>query len=113
MPATITSLIIDTEVAWINEGTGARAMVLIFRSTERAVPAGVYIRIDPDSMVLTVPGAPHETVKNALNSFRVAMASTEQYSSYSDTDIMDFPSFMTHKPGEPAARCSKEESAHE
>jgi hypothetical protein len=103
----------DTEVAWLNEGTGARAMALTFRSTERAVPASVYIRIVPDSMVLTVPGAPPETVKTALNNFRVAMASAEQYSSYSDTDITDFPSFVTQKPGEPAARCNKEEPAHD
>lgn len=103
----------DTEVAWLNEGTGAKAMALTFRSSERAVPAGVYLRIEPDSMVLTVPGAPPETVKNVLNSFRVAMAGEEHYSPYSDTDITDFPSYVTHKPGEPAAWCSKEESAHE
>ena len=103
----------DTEVAWLNEETGAKAMALTFRSTERAIPAGVYLRIEPDSMVLTVPGAPPETVKNGLNSFRVAMAGKEHYSPYSDTDITDFPSYVTHKPGEPAAWCSKEESAHE
>ncbi|CAH0492068.1 unnamed protein product [Peronospora farinosa] len=103
----------DTEVAWHNEGTGAKVMALTFRSSERAVPAGVYLRIEPDSMVLTVPGAPPETVKNVLNSFRVAMAGEEHYSPYSDTDITDFPSYVTHKPGEPAAWCSKEEPAHE
>ncbi|WP_033792508.1 hypothetical protein [Pantoea septica] len=103
----------DTEVAWLNESTGARAMTLTFRSTERAGPAGVYLRIDPDSMALSVPGAPPETVENSLNGFRVGMASAEHYSPYSDTDITDFPSFVTHKSGEPAARCSKEEPAHE
>ena len=103
----------DTEVAWLNEGTGAKVMALTFRSSERAVPAGVYLRIEPDRMVLTVPGAPPETVKNVLNSFRVAMAGEEHYSPYSDTDITNFPSYVTHKPGEPAAWCSKEEPAHE
>lgn len=103
----------ETEVAWLNEDTGTRAMTLTFRSTERAGPAGVYLRIDPDSMALVVPGAPPETKENALNSFRVSMASAELYSPYSDTDITDFPSYVTHKPGEPVAHCSKEESAHE
>ena len=103
----------DTEVAWMNEDTGTRAMTLTFRSTERAGPAGVYVRIDPNSMALVVPGAPPETKENALNGFRVSMASAELYSLDSDTGITDFPSFVTHKSGQPVAHCSKEESAHE
>lgn len=103
----------DTEVAWLNESTGDRAMTLTFRSTERAEPTGVYLRIDPDSMALAVPGAPTETVQNALNGFRASMASADQFSPYSHTDITNFPSFVTHKPGEPVARCSKEEPVHE
>lgn len=88
-------------------------MTLTFRSTERAGPAGVYLRIDSDSMALAVPGASPETVKTALNGFRTGRAGAEHYNPYSDTDITDFPSFMTHKSAEPVARCSKEEPAHE
>ncbi|MEM6159345.1 hypothetical protein AAH446_02085 [Erwinia sp. P6884] len=102
----------DVTIAWLNEYVAGQAMTLTFRSTERAERAGVYLRIDPDSMALSVPGARPETVKQVLNGFKTGLAGAEHYSPYSESDITDFPSYVTHKPGEPPALCSKEESAH-
>lgn len=64
----------DTEITWLNDDMGGRAMTLTFRSTERGGSAGVYLHIVPDSMVLSVPVIPPGTVKSILNGFRVSIA---------------------------------------
>ena len=104
---------LDTQVAWLIKGSDSNTMTLTFRSTERATPTSVYLHINLDTMTLVMPGAPDRTVKIMLVGFKTRLTSADQYSPYSDTDLTDFPSYVTHKTDESAARCSKEEPAHE
>jgi len=98
----------DVAVTWLTEGETGAGMTLTFRSTERAEKKGVYVRIDPDSMSLSLPGAREEEKKTVLDGFRDNFARTEHFGAYSETEITDFPSYVVRKPGEPPALCHKE-----
>lgn len=98
----------DVKVTWLTEGANSSGMTLTFQSTERAEQSGVYLRIDPDTMAVSLPGASHEEKNNLLDGFRTRFGGSEHFASYTETEITDFPSYIYRKPGEPTAYCHKD-----
>ncbi|QHM74066.1 hypothetical protein [Mixta intestinalis] len=95
-------------VSWITGGHTSPGLTLTFTVTQRKSESGYYSRIDPASMVVSMPGAGPEGEKLVLDGMRQRLPAGEEFAPFSQTEITDFPSYITRKPGEPPIYCHKE-----
>lgn len=59
-------------------------------------------------MAVLMPAVGPEGEKTVLEGFRRRLPAGEEFSLYSIVEITNFPSYVTHKPGEPPSSCHKE-----
>ena len=97
-----------TSITWLAAGSSA-GLTLAYRMTLHGDETGQYSKIDPDSMQVTLPGASPETEKIILQGFRERLTADESFVPYSQIEITDFPSYISHNPGQPPSYCHKEQ----
>ena len=100
----------DISVTWAPEGSSG--MTLTYRVSQRSVRSGQYSRIDPTRMSVSMPAAGPEGEKTVLEGFRSRFATGESFTPYSQTEITDFPNYITRNPGEPPVYCRQENPSH-
>lgn len=93
---------------WITRGHATPGLTLTFTVTQRKSESGYYSRVDPASMVVTMPAAGPAGEKTVLEGMRQRLPAGEEFAPFSQTEITDFPSYVVRKPDEPPSFCHKE-----
>jgi len=92
---------------WTTRGSDTPALTLTFAGTQRKCGSGYYSRIDPDSMVVSMPVAGPEGEKTVLEGMRQRLPAGEEFAPFSQTEITDFHSYVVRKPDDPPSYCHK------
>lgn len=87
-------------------------MTLTFLMTQRNDEKGQYSLIDPESMAVSMPAAGPAGEEALLKGFRSRFGGTESFTPYSQTEITEFPAYITRNPGEAPSYCHKEGKDH-
>lgn len=101
----------DISATWLPEGSRT-GMTLVYRMSQRSDGNGQYSRIDPASLSISMSGAGPEGEKAVLEGFRTRFAAGESFAPYSQTEITDFPDYITRNPGEPPVYCHQDHLTH-
>lgn len=101
----------DISVTWLPDGSST-GMMLAYKMSQRSDSNGQYSRIDPASLSVSMPGAGPEGEKAVLEGFRTRFAAGESFAPYTQTEITDFPDYITRNPGEPPVCCHQELRTH-
>ncbi|WP_435956164.1 hypothetical protein [Dryocola sp. BD626] len=102
----------DITVTWLPEGSSSSGMMLRYSMSQRSNKNGLYSRIDPASLSASLPGGSPEVEKAILEGFRSRFATGESFAPYSQTEITDFPDYITRNPGEAPVYCHQENLTH-
>lgn len=95
----------DISATWAPEGGSGMMLTYSDRT-------GQYSRIDPTSMSVSMPAAGPEGEETVREGFRSRFATGESFIPYSQTEITDFPNYITRNPGESPVYCRQENPSH-
>lgn len=105
----------SVSVTWQTQGakeSDAGDLTLTFLMNQRSDEKGQYSFIDPESMAVSMPAAGPAGEEAVLKGFRSRFGGTENFSPYSQTEITEFPAYITRNPGEAPSYCRKEVREH-
>lgn len=94
------------------KGSDAGDLILTFRMNQRSDEKGLYTLIDPESMAVTMSAAGPAGEEAVLKGFRSRFGGTKNFAPYSQTEITEFPAYITRNPGEAPSYCRKEVRDH-
>ena len=100
----------DISATWGPEGSSG--MTLTYRMSQRSDRTVQYSRIFPISIFVLLLAAGPEGEKTVLEGFRSRLATGESFTPYSQTEITDFPNYITRNPGEPPVYCRQKNPSH-
>ena len=93
---------------WTTRSSDTPALTLTFAGTQRKSGwSGYYSRIDPDSMVVSMPVAGPEGEKTVLEGMCQRLPAGEEFAPISQKEITDSPSYVVRKPDDTPSYCHK------
>lgn len=95
-------------LAWFTHGYATPGLTLTFTVTQRNSKSGYYSRVDPASMIVSMPAAGPEGEKIVLDGMRRRLPAGEEFAPFSQTEITEFPSYVVRKPDQQPSYCHKE-----
>lgn len=87
-------------------------LTLTFRMNQRSDEKGQHPLIDPESMAVSVLAAGPAGEEAVLKGFRSRFDGTDNFTPYCQTEITEFPAYITSNPGEAPSYCRKEVRDH-
>ncbi|MBZ0059443.1 MULTISPECIES: hypothetical protein [unclassified Leclercia] len=92
--------------------SNAGDLTLTFRMNQRSDEKGQHSLIDPESMAFSMPAAGPAGEEAVQKGSCSKFGGTENFTPCSQTDITEFPAYITRDPGEAPSYCRKEVLDH-